>query len=833
MPDSDPQYRPHFVLQNNAVSEKFSSPGGGGGGTEAPARDRNNHGSRLRDKLAQLEPQYTAAIEYQRQAGLDDGLGVQIEFESFPDIELAFESLARERSGIELLNVRNSGAIMLATVFVPDGKLLHFEKLVTAYLDEQQDSAKGPKNRKLLNTIADIRTATLDALWTDTPDALPSLDSESLWWEVWLPVRKDREAVTGQFRDMASGLDFRVSDGELRFPERTVVLVYGSVDQMKRSMTTLNTIAELRRAKVTADFFDTLSPAEQPLWADNLKARLEIPDSHATVPYVCLLDTGVNNGHPLLAPLLADNDRHTVEPRWGLDDSEGHGTEMAGLAVYGNLTALLSGEHTIDVGHRLESVKILPNDGANSGDAEHHGYLTVEAVQRPLVTAPDRQRLFSMAITTKDNRDRGRPSAWSAALDRLASDAENQRETPKLFIVCAGNILDPNAWAEYPQSNTTDSIHDPAQAWNALSVGAMTDLIHITESDSVDYHPIAQRGGLSPFSTTSMTWQSHWPLKPDVVFEGGNAAIDGVGAVTMPSLRLLTTNANPAERLFTTTNATSAASALAARMAAQLMGEYPDLWPETIRGLIVHSARWSEDMLKVFLPGRGNATKSNIVELIRHCGFGVPDMERAMWSVDNSLIMISEEALNPLERQGSSAPRYNEMNFHELPWPLDELEALGETEVEMRVTLSYFIEPNPSARGVASRYRYESHGLRFDVKRPLESNREFHARLNAAAQAEERSNPVNETDPDWLVGKSNRHRGSIHSDVWRGQAARLASRGIIGVYPALGWWKTRTALKQYGQSVRYSLIVSIEAPGVDVDLYTAIANRIGVPVEVG
>ena len=54
-----------------------------------------------------------------------------------------------------------------------------------------------------------------------------------------------------------------------------------------------------------------------------------------------------------------------------------------------------------------------------------------------------------------------------------------------------------------------------------------------------------------------------------------------------------------------------------------------------------------------------------------------------------------------------------------MPWPLDELEQLGETQVEMRVTLSYFIEPNPSSRGFRSRYRYESHGLRFECKAAL------------------------------------------------------------------------------------------------------------------
>ena len=198
---------------------------------------------------------------------------------------------------------------------------------------------------------------------------------------------------------------------------------------------------------------------------------------------------------------------------------------MAGLALMGNLTEVLASQDPIGVRHRLESVKLLPKDGANGGDARHHGYLTTEAVARPQITAPQRRRLFSMAVTTRDNRDRGRPSAWSAAIDRLAADAEGYGDTPRLFVVSAGNVSDPNAWAEYPESNSTDGIHDPGQSWNALTVGAATDLVQITEPDAGGYQPIAPAGGLSPFSTTSVIWQPQWPLKPDVVFEGGNAAV--------------------------------------------------------------------------------------------------------------------------------------------------------------------------------------------------------------------------------------------------------------------------------------------------------------------
>lgn len=832
MSDNRNEMKRHFILDGVTTTEQYRPPRKRYERSPIPYRDRYSHGTALLGQVHALKSDMTKAREVQEQAGMDGGFGLQVEFESFPDIELAFESLARERSGIELLNVRHEGQRTLATVFVPDGKLEHFEGLIRDYLAEKRDkSGHARDHKRLINAIKQIRAATLRALWTDDPTVFPVSDQELFWWEVWLPIRGDREGIVTTFRRLAEAQNLRVATGELRFPERTVLLVFGSTDQMSRSVMTLNSIAELRRAKETAEFFDSLPPEEQPKWMDDILRNAEFAEPDQPVPYVCLLDTGVNNGHPLIVQALANSDLHTVEPAWGTDDIAGHGTAMAGLALVGNLAEVLVSTEPVEIGHRLESVKLLPQDGANVGDAKHHGYLTIEAVARPEITAPERHRVFGMAVTARDNRDRGRPSAWSSSVDRLAADADGERARPRLFVVSAGNINDPNAWIHYPNSNTTDSIHDPGQSWNALTVGACTELVNISEPNAGSYQPIAKAGGLSPFSTTSATWQSHWPLKPDVVFEGGNAAKDAYGAVWMPSLSLLTTHHKPTNRLFTTLNATSAATALATQMLSQVMAFYPNLWPETVRALIVHSAEWTDRMKRMFLPLHGQASKSDYESLIRHCGFGVPNLNRALWSVSNSLIMVVEADLRPFGREGSNQPTLRDMNLHRLPWPLPELEALGDTIVEMRVTLSYFIEPNPSERGVRSRYRYESHGLRFDVKRPLESEDAFRSRINAAARDEEEGTYGGGDDPGWFLGIQKRHKGSLHSDIWRGSAVDLASRGVLAVYPALGWWKTRPRLERYDRVARYALIVSIRAPEVDVDLYTAVANQLVVEVE--
>ena len=141
----------------------------------------------------------------------------------------------------------------------------------------------------------------------------------------------------------------------------------------------------------------------------------------------------------------------------------------------------------------------------------------------------------------------------------------------------AGNV----SWEgrhHYPSFNHIQGVHDPAQSWNAVSVGAYTEKAYIHSTGYEDWEPIAKPGLLSPASTTSLVWgDKSWPLKPDFVMEGGNNAIDPATgrADNVDDLRLLTTSASPDGALLTTTGDTSAATALAARYAAIIWSQYP------------------------------------------------------------------------------------------------------------------------------------------------------------------------------------------------------------------------------------------------------------------
>jgi hypothetical protein len=84
----------------------------------------------------------------------------------------------------------------------------------------------------------------------------------------------------------------------------------------------------------------------------------------------------------------------------------------------------------------------------------------------------------------------------------------------------------------------------------------------------------------------------------------------------------------------------------------------------------------------------------------------------------------------------------------------------------------------------------------------------------------------------WILGGQLRDKGCIHKDIWEGTAAELSNRNHIAVYPIGGWWKNRKNLNRYDNSVRYSLIVTIDAPGNDIDIYTPVFNLNQIQIEV-
>jgi hypothetical protein len=661
-----------------------------------------------------------------------------------------------------------------------------------------------------------VRLAAARSLFTDDLAQFPGLGVPT-WWEVWI-----RDGRLSEFESVSSKLHVTLKPHTISFPERDVVLALCDEATMERLIQNSDAVAELRIAKDTPAFFLQMRAVEAAEWAGDLADRVTVPPADA--PAVCVLDSGATESHPLIAPGLVD--QHTYDKNWGVGDSaywNGHGTLMAGLALYGDLFAALSDQSPIELKHCLESVKILPPTGQN--DPALYGVITEKGIELAEKRAPRRRRVFCMAVTSDVGLGRGRPSSWSGTVDQLCYGGGNRR---RLIILAAGNLRGDIHPTEYPARNDLEEVENPAQAWNPIVFGASTEMIVIDHPDYAGWAPVAPAGDLSPASRTSMIWDRQWPIRPDVVFEGGNFAHDGVNpASAIDDLQLISTHYKPNVRLFDAFGDTSAATALGANLAARIMSARPELWPETVRGLIVHSAEWTEAMRTRLGSAKTQTLK---LSLLRRYGWGVPDLTRALLSAANDATLMVEDVLLPF-RKDESQIKTRDMNLHLLPWPKDELAALGELDVELRVTLSYFVEPNPGERGQTRRHRYSSHGLRFAVKRSLESLDAFRQRINKAAQDEEEgmSADVAGGGDDRVLGPI-RDRGSIHSDIWRGTAAALAERDAIGIFPISGWWKEKPGLQRWDRPARYALLVSVRAPEAEVDLYNSIATQIAPPV---
>ena len=815
--------------------------------TPVPPRDRVRHGNRILRKLQAVRQQLQLAEDTELQENIIRDDAIYVTFISEWGYPLKFDQLHQNTDWptYQIVNIKqekhpeqeNQYRYRVALMLTMGG-ISHFIKKAKQYLTENTKDREGkitdtPKSNPLIANIANIKLATLEAFWSDDPEIPFPDENEIVWWEVWFrKTANDHDRITNVVNNLE---EFGAQIGQLQldFPEHFVRLVKASANQLSESLMLLDNLAELRRPQELSDFIthENIAISDKEQWLKDLSERIENRFTENSV-LVCLLDSGVTNQHALINPLLPDERLYTWIEDWGKFDSErggGHGTGMAGLALYGDLTQILTNSGPAQLYHGLESFKIYNPQSSN--DPEMYGAIYEYACATPIVYNPNHPRIFCLAVTNKDFGFHGRPSSSSASIDKIAFGSILDPTEPQLILVSGGNVRIENA-EEFPDKNFYESVQDPGQAYNALTVGSYTRKDRIDARQWPGWNPLAINGAMAPSNSTSGTWETQWPNKPDIVMEGGNLAHSENEVDYKNTLQLLTTHKDHRINIFQTFGDTSASVALASKMAAELKTEYPEYWPETIRGLMVHSAEWTDAMLQNYNLNRETDRRA----LLRSVGYGVPILERARNSANNSLTLVSQRYIQPY-RLEKSQPRYNEYHLYELPWPINVLrDEIGDGDATIKVSLSYYIEPNPGSRQhtYATNSRYHSHELDFKLIKPLEPINEFKRRISAASSGtdENDDDTIDKSSELWTLRERIRSRGSIKKDFITTSGVELSRRNILAVYPKNGWYRTRKKLGKIDSIVRYSLIITIETPEQKVDLYTPVFNTVkaGVPV---
>lgn len=781
--------RPHLLISNPGRRLEYAAKGGGGKSEWFPAvQDRQGTARRiLREVKAVIAAAEADPISSESglapmtvRAGAAHGVNTSV-----PG--------PRRNAVMSVLGFDRAARINVA---LDPSSYASFEKAAQRYVD--YDDRKRPHHFNFFEARPHVATTTVEDLWAAA--VAPPEFEEAIAWEVWLqPVAEPR------FREALEQLELPNPPRAVEFADMRVIGLEArrvDFDQIARSAS----IAQLRPASSLNSRILQGSPGIRAAAVTAAAGRLTAAEFDA--PAVCLLDTGVNSDHPLL------EDSIRFQGTVGLvrgstydgDDLAGHGTQMAGVALFEDLAGLMNrGSEELSI--RLESVSIEPPDGALAAGSLPAARVreAVDLIER----AHRGPRTFCLAMNSTEEPDDGAVSSLSCEIDLLAFEVAG----PRLFCVAAGNLDETEpAVGDYQALNEVSGIRSPAQAWNALSVAACTHLDTVPAPHAV----VAPSGDLSPWSRTAVNWERRHrpPSKPDVVFEGGNQTHDqALGVIGRHrNLSLLTTSHDLGDPLALTAM-TSAATAGVAGLCARIQAEYPRYWPETVRGLVAHGADYTAAMRRRAAGAAADLPSA----LLERFGYGIPDPDRVHENAEDALTLVIQGNLVPLrlnDNQTNTVLGF--MRFHALPWPIEILEGLGGIDAELRVTLSYFVEPNPGHALRGDTDLYASHGLDFDVMRPDENDDQAIGRINGAQPAPRRS-----TAPplDWMFGKA-RGRGGLRHDRLQTNTADLARMGGIAVFPRKGWWG-RDHLEQ---QVRYSLIVTIRTPGQDI--YTEIANEI-------
>jgi Subtilase family len=357
------------------------------------------------------------------------------------------------------------------------------------------------------------------------------------------------------------------------------------------------------------------------------------------LPVIGVIDSGLN-AHPLLEDIIVGS--IGVPETLGTADELGHGTRVAGVAIFGDLRAQLSAATLTRVA-RLASARVV-NEHGRFDDKR-----LVPSQMREAITTLHQQfgcRIFVSSLADNKHVYRGaKVGAWAATLDELA------RELNVVIIVAAGNRLPRSGTrldqgvTEYPHYllEPENRLFEPAGALNIVSVGSLAHGhgLDQTLADDVKGRPITLAGEPSPFTRVGPGVGG--AVKPDVVDTGGTMIVDPLtvsmrGGDSLASAGVMTLHHRYVDQLFTTGSGTSYAAPLVGAKAAQVLRRLPNASANLVRALLIGSARQDEATLARLGPLGPEALTSV-------CGHGRVDTERAAFSDDARVVLYAEDEL--------------------------------------------------------------------------------------------------------------------------------------------------------------------------------------------
>ncbi|MDK3011617.1 S8 family peptidase [Bacillus cereus] len=542
-----------------------------------------------------------------------------------------------------------------------------------------------------------------------------------------------------------------------------------------------------------------------------------------SAPYVCVIDSGIQEKHLLLKDAIdsATSKSWITSPTDVADYVKpgGHGTKVAGAILYPNGIPV-SGE--VKPTCWIQNARVLDKD--NSMPKEISPSEVLEQIVETFYNSSTHTRIYNHSINSLYPCRTIHMSHWAATIDKLCWEKD------VLFTVSIGNLpLSRPSNSEirlgirdhlvrgrkYPEFLLEDSsrIADPAQSLQAITVGS----VGIKELNGI-YNSFSKATEPSSFSCAG---PGIWGvIKPDVVEFGGDFALDmgnPQNIVVKEELcpQLVRSTLYGGSLFAKDEVGTSFATSKVTHIVAKIAEVFPNESTLLHRALLIQSARWPS--------WAENAVNKS--PIIRHLGYGIPDLERA---VENSEYRIT------LVTSGEMIIKGRQVHIYEVKIPEDLRKPVDEYKFRLDVTLSYKAEPRRTRR---HRKRYLSTWLDWQTSKQNETPEEFAKRMIEQSENEEASSGndaplfnwnIRERD-DWgaIIGV-NRKSGTVQKDWAIVESNKLSKGFCIAIIGHVGWNTDPEA------GVPYSLAVSFEAINQDIELYSkiAIANEVEFEVQI-
>lgn len=703
-----------------------------------------------------------------------------------------------KRSGLILVGQADEKTLVL---FSTDTELHDFRKRLNAYQSGPLATRKNAPHAQLFANIEEVgKIQPVDRIGRlllgegiSSPDDFSNTAIYTVDVELWHTGNHQecRQQVEG-IRNYVASQKGRVTDDYLG--PSLVLLRLKASGQVIKTLLTVDAVARI-------DLPPRVSLAVSQQLDITLQDLEPVPTPPSNAAGICILDSGITSGHPLLAPAVGEATTAPAHLGSPADDN-GHGTMVAGLALYGDVQDCIQQRQFIPK-LRLFSARVLNQYNQFDDDA--------------LITTQMRQaieyfrktygcRVFNASLG--DDRlpfNGGKVSAWASILDHLS------RELDVLIVVSAGNY-------EHEPPHGTDSDHhvqgyphyllappariiEPATGCIVLTVGSLANSsnIPIGGDGNIAYRPISQPGQPSPFTRSGPGIGG--AIKPELCEYGGNRVYDGVvrRLRTASESSMVSLERNYLSRLFGTDSGTSYAAPRVAHIAARVWSQFPHARTNLIRALLAASATIPEASLSILRPISQSAVRNL-------CGYGIPSYNRAIRSDANRVLLYAQGELP-----------FDMFHIYEVPIPDEVYSVDGQREIA--VTLTF----DPPVRH--SRLDYLGTTMSFRLIRG-KSLKEVEAAFRQQSQRTQQVDRIGAPYDCQMVPRPTEREGST---LQRASFIMKRTPGAYGdtyflVVRCQREWASEEHAPQH-----YAIVVTIEHRA-QVNLYARIQARLQIPI---